>query len=126
MPGGREVEPPPGSAARMMEERAMADLDATPADFARAGRDLPGARRPVVVPVTGGEPTVAVDGERLILRFSLPAGSYATVLVEELGIEIVRDRPGPGPSPGQGDRDREPSGESESSESLDPAGPSGP
>jgi tRNA pseudouridine13 synthase len=91
LPGGREKEPPPGTPARAVEDEALAAAGATRDDFARAGRDLPGARRPLVVPLTLGEPAVepepALAGPSdvaLRLRFSLPAGSYATVVVAAL------------------------------------------
>jgi tRNA pseudouridine13 synthase len=85
LPGTREKEPPPGTPARELEDRALADTGATRADFERAGRDLPGARRPVLVPVTLGDPAVACEpGGALRLRFTLPAGSYATVVVSML------------------------------------------
>jgi len=92
LPGGREKEPPPDSPARALEDAALAAVGATREDFARAGRDLPGARRPFLVQLTLGEPAVEPDpapagpGEvALRLRFSLPAGSYATVIVAALG-----------------------------------------
>lgn len=91
LPGGREKEPPPGSPARALEDEAMAAVGATHEDFARAGRDLPGARRPLLVPLTLGDPPVqpepaapGQDGVALRLRFSLPAGSYATVVIDAL------------------------------------------
>ena len=49
LPGGREIEPPPGTPARALEDEAIAAIGATRDDFARAGRDLPGARRPVLL-----------------------------------------------------------------------------
>jgi tRNA pseudouridine13 synthase len=92
LPGGREKEPPPGTPARAVEDEALAAVDATREDFARAGRDLPGARRPFLVPLTLGDPAVQPEpaaaglGEAAVrLRFSLPAGSYATVVVAALG-----------------------------------------
>jgi tRNA pseudouridine13 synthase len=91
LPGGREKEPPPGTAARAVEDEALAAVSATREDFARAGRDLPGARRPFLVPLTLGEPPVQPDPApagpeevALRLRFSLPSGSYATVVVAAL------------------------------------------
>jgi tRNA pseudouridine13 synthase len=91
MPGGREVEPPPGTAARAIEDEALAAVGATREDFARAGRDLPGARRPLLVPLTLGEPAVqpepalaSPDTVALRLRFTLQSGSYATVVVAAL------------------------------------------
>ena len=58
-------------------------------------RDLPpglrlrGSRRPLRVPV--GDFTWSIEEGDLWLRFSLPAGSYATVLVEE-AVGPVMDR----------------------------------
>jgi tRNA pseudouridine13 synthase len=91
LPGGREMEPPPGTVARALEDEALAAIGATREDFERAGRDLPGARRPLLVPLTLGEPAVQPEPERagpddvaLRLRFTLQAGSYATVIVAAL------------------------------------------
>ncbi|HVZ75577.1 MAG TPA: tRNA pseudouridine(13) synthase TruD [Polyangia bacterium] len=98
LPGGREKEPPPGSPARALEDEALAAAGATREDFARAGRDLPGARRPLLVPLGLGEPAVqpepnlvqpeaaleSLGHTALRLRFSLPSGSYATVVVDAL------------------------------------------
>jgi tRNA pseudouridine13 synthase len=92
LPGGREKEPPPGTPARAVEDEALAAVGATREDFERAGRDLPGARRPYLVPLTLGDPAVQPEAApagpsevALRLRFSLPAGSYATVVVAALG-----------------------------------------
>ncbi|HXI55413.1 MAG TPA: tRNA pseudouridine(13) synthase TruD [Polyangia bacterium] len=90
MPGGRVMEPPEGTAARALEDQALADVGATRDEFARAGRDLPGTRRPVIIRVTLGEPPLtdepAPGPERMALRlrFELPAGGYATVVVAAL------------------------------------------
>jgi tRNA pseudouridine13 synthase len=91
MPGGREKEPPPGSPARGLEDEALAATGATREDFERAGRDLPGARRPLLVALGLGEPPVQPEpasaspgNVALRLRFSLPAGSYATVVIAAL------------------------------------------
>lgn len=79
LPGGRETEPPPGSEARALEDEAIAAAGATRDDFARAGRELPGARRPVIV--RAQDLALHLD-PRPRLAFSLPAGAYATVLVD--------------------------------------------
>jgi tRNA pseudouridine13 synthase len=91
LPGGREKEPPPGTPARAVEDAAIAATGATREDFARGGRDLPGARRPFVVPLALGDPAVQPEPglsspteAALRLRFSLPPGSYATVVVGAL------------------------------------------
>jgi tRNA pseudouridine13 synthase len=90
MPGGRVTEPPEGTPARALEDQALADIGATRDEFARAGRDLPGTRRPVILRVEPGDPAVSEEpcstaGQMALrLRFALPAGSYATVVVAEL------------------------------------------
>jgi tRNA pseudouridine13 synthase len=89
LPGSRAMEPPAGTPARALEDQALADIGLGPAELAQSGRDLPGARRPVVTRVTLGEPPIQeeCDGPgTLRLAFSLPAGSYATVLLEALGV----------------------------------------
>jgi tRNA pseudouridine13 synthase len=112
LPGGREIEPPPDSPARALEDEAIAAVGATREDFTRAGRELPGARRPVLL-------KVAVDGEGVALeagpeagpgtseagsearavrlRFSLPAGGYATVVIEALLEPACQPLPGAPP-----------------------------
>ena len=90
LPGGRVRTPEPGSAARALEDRALAELGIGPDELGQVGRSLPGTRRPVVVKVTLDEPTVTEEANGLRLRFSLPPGSYATVVLEALGIEQGR------------------------------------
>jgi len=90
LPGSHVRSPEPGSPARELEERALADLGIGPSELAQVGRALPGARRPVVVKVTLGDgPVTALPGG-LRLRFSLTAGSYATVVLEALGVQADR------------------------------------
>jgi tRNA pseudouridine13 synthase len=90
MPGTRVMEPPPTSEAGALELRALAETGATREDFARGGRDLPGARRAVLAAVELGEPAVALEPANggataaVRIRFSLPSGSYATVLIDSL------------------------------------------
>jgi tRNA pseudouridine13 synthase len=88
LPGGREIEPPPGTPARALEDEAIAAVGATREDFARGGRDLPGARRPVLLRLADAafcEEASAHLGTRAVrLRFTLPAGGYATVVVSSL------------------------------------------
>ena len=86
MPGGRVTEPPPDSEAGRLEQQALDAVGATREDFARAGRDLPGARRPVLVRIDLGDPPVSVEPDEtaLRLRFGLPSGSYATVVIDRL------------------------------------------
>jgi tRNA pseudouridine13 synthase len=90
LPGGREIEPPPGTPARALEDQAIADVGATREDFTRAGRDLPGARRPLLLKVTATADELSEDpgstaaSRAVRLRFALPAGGYATVVVAAL------------------------------------------
>jgi tRNA(Glu) U13 pseudouridine synthase TruD len=86
MPGNREIEPPPGSAARALEDEAMAAVGVGREELEALGRALPGARRPVVVPLSLGTPPVETEAGGLRLRFALPAGAYATVLLDALGV----------------------------------------
>jgi len=90
LPGGRVREPEPGSEARALEDRALADLGIGANELAQFGRSLPGSRRPVVVKLTPGEPVLTDDASCLRLRFSLPAGSYATVVLDALGVDQGR------------------------------------
>jgi tRNA pseudouridine13 synthase len=100
MPGSREVEPPEGSEAWLLESAALAEVGVTRAELAAVGRDLPGARRPVMVKVTLGEPPATAEDGRLRLRFALPAGSYATVVLQALVGEPPPGSPhSPSPNP---------------------------
>jgi len=90
MPGNREREPAPGTEARALEDRALAELGVTREELATWGRFLPGARRPVTVPVELGDPPAADEAGSVRLRFSLGPGSYATVLLEALGVTTQR------------------------------------
>jgi tRNA pseudouridine13 synthase len=87
LPGSRVMTPAPGTAAHEIEDRALAELGIGPEELGQVGRSLPGTRRPVVVKVTLDEPAVVEEPGHLRLRFSLPAGSYATVVLEALGVE---------------------------------------
>jgi tRNA pseudouridine13 synthase len=94
LPGGRFRSPAPGTAARTLEDSALAALGIGPEELAQVGRSLPGTRRPVVVRLTLDNPPVLEEPGGLRLRFSLPAGSYATVVLDALGVEQARrDQP---------------------------------
>jgi tRNA pseudouridine13 synthase len=90
LPGGHVRSPAPDTAARLLEDRALAELGIAPGELEQVGRVLPGARRPVVVKITLGEPAVAAEGDRLRLRYTLPPGSYATVVLDALGVSQGR------------------------------------
>lgn len=77
---GKKARPAEEEAAAF-EREVLGDLDLE-ALYARLGRAAPGTRRAVRVrPEVHGS---AVDGDALTLDFTLPPGSYATVLVREL------------------------------------------
>ena len=115
MPGTRVMEPPPDSASGQLEQQALDAAGATREDFARAGRDLPGARRPVIVNVGLGVPALAAEppGATLRVKFSLPSGSYATVVIDWL---LAPHGPPVGHSTA-------PSAEPPTDPSTDPSGP---
>lgn len=93
MPGSREVEPPLDSEAGRLESAALNEVGVTREELAAVGRDLPGARRPVMVKVTLAEVPVRPEEGRLRLGFSLPPGSYATVV-----LQAIAEDPGSAPA----------------------------
>ena len=85
LPGGREIEPPPDTPSRAIDDEAIAFVGATREDFSRAGRELPGARRAVLLKAS--DPALELPTEpdgSVRVRFSLPSGGYATVFVDAL------------------------------------------
>ena len=88
LPGGREIEPPADTPAYALESEAIAMVGATRGDFASLGRELPGARRPVLLRLSetdfAEDPEASPNGRAVRLRFALPAGGYATVVVAGL------------------------------------------
>ena len=91
---GRRVRAPePAGAPAARERAALAAFGIDEELLARAPAGLPldGARRPLRVPI--GDPVCTGSGDVLCLRFTLPAGSYASVLVEEL-VGACQEGPG--------------------------------
>jgi tRNA pseudouridine13 synthase len=92
LPGSWVREPPPGTSAGAIEDQALAACGVGREEFAKAGKDLPGARRPLLVPVTLAPatelPLPDASTRRVRLGFELPAGTYATVLIEALGVTL--------------------------------------
>lgn len=86
LPGSWAKMPPEGTAAAELEGAAFDRLVVPLSLFQQAGKDLPGTRRPLLVPVTDLEVTGGGDTARL--TFSLPAGSYATVLLAALDVAM--------------------------------------
>jgi tRNA pseudouridine13 synthase len=65
-----------------LEAEVIAGLGLDPAALDELGRHAPGTRRDLLVLPEAVD--IATEGDRLRLRFTLPAGSYATMLVREL------------------------------------------
>jgi tRNA pseudouridine13 synthase len=102
MPGGWAREPPPDTRARAIEDAALADVGVARADFASVGRDLPGTRRPLLVPVILAIPPIIADrggSGSITICFELPAGTYATVLLQALGVTVDSRPSGTVPEP---------------------------
>lgn len=93
--GGRDPAPTGAPAAREAAARAAWGVDDALLRGAPPGLRLRGARRPLRVPVA--DAACAHRGDVLALRFALPAGSYATVLVEALlgPLDAAPDGPSP-------------------------------
>jgi len=89
LPGSWAKMPPDGSEAAALEAEAFAALDAPWSLFQKAGKDLPGTRRPLLVPVSDLAVETDEGAGTARLTFSLPAGSYATVLLGALGVDLV-------------------------------------
>ncbi|PRP96209.1 tRNA pseudouridine(13) synthase TruD [Enhygromyxa salina] len=91
--GSKMRAPTPGTPAHELEQAVLASVGLSPAKLTKLGRSAPGTRRQLLVwpaqvevaraPATGSDPGPSL-GPGLALRFSLPAGSYATVLLREL------------------------------------------
>lgn len=97
--GGKMRWPEPGPALAL-EEEVLAAAGLNTGHLAKLGKRVPGTRRPLrawptdvsatASPATDHErePDTDLDTglDRIELRFALPAGSYATVLLRELGV----------------------------------------
>ncbi len=64
------------------EAQLLTDAGVTPDDFRRGKGETEGTRRPYRVRL--GEPSFEIDGADVVLGFTLPKGSYATVVLDEL------------------------------------------
>jgi tRNA pseudouridine13 synthase len=90
---GRKMMAPAHEAARR-EEEALGDAGLRVASFHGFGKLLAGTRRHNLVYVDDLAGSVA--GEEIELRFTLPAGSYATVLLREVTRSEAADADEPG------------------------------
>jgi tRNA pseudouridine13 synthase len=83
----------PAGAPGERERAVLAAEGLAPGDFDVKGVDrFEGERRPLRVPVE--EPTFRVEGEDLLLAFSLPRGAYATNLLAEVTKSDLAEVPG--------------------------------
>jgi len=72
-----------GGAARTAEEQLLEEEGITAESFDLGnGLRVEGERRPLRVPL--GDPSFALDGDNLLVEFSLPKGSYATSVIREI------------------------------------------
>jgi tRNA pseudouridine13 synthase len=70
------------AAALELEMGVLSELGLGEAALRELGRHAPGTRRDLLVPIDDAR--VTEEGDRLVLEFGLPAGSYATGVVREL------------------------------------------
>jgi tRNA pseudouridine13 synthase len=85
---GRKMRCPSGVAGAL-ETEVLAEAGLTPAAFAGFGSLLEGTRRPILAFVP--DLHWHSEGEDVWLRFSLPAGAYATVLIGEITKNVAGD-----------------------------------
>jgi tRNA pseudouridine13 synthase len=78
---GPKMLPAAGEVAAF-EARLLAEAGVTPEDLGRGRGETEGARRPYRVKL--GEPVLRAEGPDLILEVTLPRGSYATGVLDEL------------------------------------------
>src|SRR5438270_7315848 len=76
------------------EEAVLAEAGVDPATFAAGGGELAGARRPYRIPADDLHIACAEPGV-LLLRFTLPPGSYAASILREI-VKTEVDEPAPG------------------------------
>ena len=69
-----------------VEQRVLAESGVTIQQLEQVKQIMSGSRRPLRVPVSQSTLTSGVDehGDFIRVQFELPAGSYATVLIDEL------------------------------------------
>lgn len=83
--GHKMMSPPAGTPSAAREQALLTAESLDAAAWKRLGRIAEGTRRPLLVPV--GTPSVRPEqsaGDTLVLEFTLPSGSYATVLLAEV------------------------------------------
>jgi tRNA pseudouridine13 synthase len=92
MPGTSRMKPSPEVDAQERQWSAHTGVDWS--WFADGGTlESPGERRPLLVPFRAA-PDLRVDGDTTWVSFALPSGSYATAVLEQVGVTIPDDRRG--------------------------------
>lgn len=88
--GAKARRPPAGTASADLEEEVLRRVGLSTEHLRSHGKRLPGSRRPLQLALAeveiGEAPPVDGLGAGLCLRFSLPAGSFATQLTRELQV----------------------------------------
>jgi tRNA pseudouridine13 synthase len=82
--GHKMMAPPPKSAAAAREAELLAEEGLDAAAFAVLGKLAEGTRRPLTVPIAGAEVVPGDTPDAIVLRFALPPGAYATILLAEV------------------------------------------
>jgi tRNA pseudouridine13 synthase len=80
---GPKMRAPAGEPAEL-EETILREAELSIEDFARAGKLAEGTRRALAVRLGDVAPVTTAPDDSLIFTFSLPSGSYATVLLAEI------------------------------------------
>jgi len=81
--GPKMMAPALGSEPAILESAVLAEAGLALADFARVGRLAPGSRRPLALRLAEIALAAPAAGV-LTLSFALPAGAYASVLLDEI------------------------------------------
>lgn len=79
-----------------LEQQARESLGLGPAELEKLGRDAPGTRRDLFIPLDDFKAT-ELSPSSLLLEFTLPAGGYATELVREFTRTLPGERAAPAP-----------------------------
>ncbi len=82
--GHKMMAPPPESASAEREQSILSEAQLTAADFEKAGPLAEGTRRAISVPVQEISVAALAEANAVVLTFSLPPGSYATVALDRV------------------------------------------
>jgi tRNA pseudouridine13 synthase len=82
--GHKVLSPPEGTAAHAREQTLLAAESLDADAWKTLGKLAEGTRRPLLVAVDTPSVREAEGGQALVLEFTLPSGSYATVLLKEI------------------------------------------